>query len=199
MGDTNQLAYLRRHVPAVSGPVLEIGSKDHGSTQDYRSLYSGVEYVGVDMEDGKNVDRVADLTRGIGTLSENHFALVICCSVLEHVDRPWVMAENLTRLVRDGGQLYISVPWVWRFHAFPDDYFRFSWRGIMKLFPAFWWCNVFYSTNVDGEFIEVRTDTLDSDTLLRKEIETERGPRRYMPYLMVNMLGIKTGEEDAAT
>jgi len=42
----------------------------------------------------------------------------------------------------------MSVPWVWRYHAYPDDYFRFSWRGIETLFPEFSWSDKHYSTTV---------------------------------------------------
>src|SRR6185503_4820661 len=111
MGDRNQRLFLEKLMPRVDGPVIEIGSKDYGSTENFRELYRG-EYVGVDLEAGKGVDCVVDLTSGLGQLEENHFALAICCSVLEHTPTPWVMAGNLTRLLRPGGCLYISVPWV---------------------------------------------------------------------------------------
>lgn len=73
------------------------------------------------MEEGKRVDAVFDLTRGVGSLPKGYFALGICCSVLEHVERPWSFARNLSRLIRPGGMLFLSVPWVWHYHAYPDD------------------------------------------------------------------------------
>ncbi len=38
MGDINQLAYLEHWVPKVDGPVLEVGSKDYGSTASFRMV-----------------------------------------------------------------------------------------------------------------------------------------------------------------
>lgn len=105
MGDVNQLIYLQRHVPAVEGPVLEVGSKDYGSTSSFRGVYTTSEYVGVDMALGKGVDVVVDLVEGIGPLPAGHFELVIRCSVMEHVRRPWAFAENVARLVRPGGRI----------------------------------------------------------------------------------------------
>ncbi len=61
MGDKNQLMYLKRHVPTAHGPVLEVGSKDYGSTSSYRDVYASGEYIGTDMEHGKGVDVVVDL------------------------------------------------------------------------------------------------------------------------------------------
>ena len=191
MGDVNQLTYLKRVMPAVDGPVLEIGSKDYGSTSSFRDFYATPEYVGVDMEAGKNVDLVVDLTQGPGELPQGHFALGICCSVLEHVRRPWIFAEHLSSVIRPGGALYMSVPWVWRYHAYPDDYFRFSWRGVMELFPAFGWSAICYSTNVPGEFVDITPQNPGVDNNLAAHADTAAGKRKYLPYLMVNMLGRK--------
>ena len=197
MGDVNQKSYLQKFHPVEDGPILEIGSKDHGGridhagTTTFRTVYSANEYVGVDLEAGKGVDYTVDLVEGIGELPENHFALAICCSVMEHVARPWKMAENITRLVRPGGRLYISVPWVWRYHPYPDDYYRFSFRGIMQLFPEFDWAHIYYSTTARGEFLMVKESCLGIDHLMSPNRESPELKRKYLPYLMVNMLGTK--------
>jgi hypothetical protein len=189
MGDINQLTYLKRFMPSVPGPILEIGSKDYGSTSTFRNFYANDEYVGVDMEAGNNVDVVVDLTQDLGGLRANHFALAICCSVLEHVRKPWLFATRVTSLLRAGGALYLSVPWVWRYHAYPDDYYRFSWRGVMELFPDFEWSNICYSTNVPNEFIDIAPDEPGADNSMAAFADTPAGRRKYLPYLMVNMLG----------
>jgi len=191
MGDVNQLTYLKRFMPSVPGPILEIGSKDYGNTATFRDFYPDCEYIGIDMEPGKNVDLVVDLTKGTAGLQKDYFALGICCSVLEHVRRPWVFAEHLTTVVRAGGALYMSVPWVWRYHAYPDDYFRFSWRGVMELFPEFAWTKICYSTNVPNEFVDIVPDNTGVDNSMAAFAETPAGTRKYLPYLMVNMLGYK--------
>jgi SAM-dependent methyltransferase len=193
VGDVNQRLFLTRALPSTDGPVLEVGSRDYGSTEDWRAVYSGNEYVGADLSAGKNVDRVLDLAAGIGDLAEGHFALIICCSVLEHVRRPWEMAANLTRLLRVGGAAYIAVPWVWRYHPYPDDYFRFSWRGIAELFPGISWSHRALSTNVTGEFTEISGDGAGLDNAMAKFVDTPAGQRKYLPYIQVHMLGVKSG------
>jgi SAM-dependent methyltransferase len=192
MGDVNQRVYLQTQVPSVDGPVLEVGSKEYGSTSSFRTLYQGSEYVGLDMADGTGVDVVADLTQGIGPLREGHFALVICCSVLEHVTRPWVFAENLTRVVRPGGKLFMSVPWVWRYHPYPDDYFRFSHKGVMQLFDRFAWDKMYYTTTAENEFFAIDDSANGADNQMSLLGTSPTGKvRKHLPYLMVNMLGTK--------
>ena len=189
MGDINQEIYLKKFMPEVDGAVLEIGSKDYGNTSSFREFYNENEYIGVDLEAGKNVDCVCDLTEGIGELKEDYFSLGICCSVLEHVKQPWKMADNLTKLIKSNGSLFISVPWVWAYHPYPDDYFRFSWKGIIELFPDFEWKNICYSTNQPGELIEIKNGDEDNKLKIKKRFLTKK--RKYLPFLMVNMLGIK--------
>lgn len=183
MGDRNQLLFLKDRVPTAS-PVLEVGSKAYGAfTTDFRKTYPG-EYVGVDLAEGEGVDAVVDLSRTLGSLPESHFDLVICCSVLEHVDQPYAMADNLVRLLRPGGRIYISVPWTWRYHAYPDDYWRFSWRGIQTLFPeSVSWEQPMFSTTREGELFPA---VPDADNNLAVVIEG----RKFIPYLMLHMLGV---------
>lgn len=191
MGDINQSLYLDKFVTRIEGPVLEIGSKDYGNTTSFRKKFSENEYLGVDLEPGNGVDAIIDLTTGTGALPVDHFALGICCSVLEHTPRPWKMADHISALIRSSGVLYISVPWVWRYHMYPDDYFRFSWRGIIELFPAFQWDSVCLSTNVEGEIIPLTADNPGLDNSMAAMVPTPNGSRKYLPYFMVNMLGTK--------
>lgn len=140
MGDINQLIFIREHVEHFSGPFLEVGSKDYGTTQDLRSLFSaGNEYIGVDMESGPGVDIVLDLTGDFEhvhtKLGNRRFGTIFCLSVLEHCENPFKMAENLTKLLKPDGTICISAPFSWQIHGYPNDYWRFTPEGIKKLFP----------------------------------------------------------------
>lgn len=141
MGDINQQLFVERHAERVHGPILEVGSHDYGSTCDFRGMHPGVPYVGVDMNPGKGVDVVVDLSGDFADidarLSGQRFNTVICFSVLEHCAQPFRMAENITRLTAPGGWLIVGVPFSFQVHAYPNDYWRFTDDGIRVLFPAF--------------------------------------------------------------
>lgn len=188
MGDLNQYNALATAVPVVQGRVLEIGSKDYGSTTSFRSYYPNNDYVGLDMEAGASVDVVVDLRDGIGPLEPESFELVICCSVLEHTDKPWVLANNLTRLVQVGGWLYLSVPWAWRYHKYPDDFFRYSPRAVRHLFPAFQWERTFTSTTTPHEQFEI-TESAMRPTLNIYQRQADQGVRAFLPSTMNSLLG----------
>lgn len=162
MGDVNQRLFVQRHCDRLSGPYLEVGSKDYGSTQDLRSLVgAGEPYVGVDLEPGPGVDMVLDLAGDFALidarLGGRRFGTVFCLSVLEHCRQPFTMADNLTRLLAPAGAVCVSVPFAWKFHGYPSDYWRFTHEGVRLLFPhlAFDPAECVWATSRPGDFHEL--------------------------------------------
>ncbi len=143
MGDINQYQFVLRNKENLSGPFLEIGSRDYGSTQNLRSFFPGEEYIGLDMSQGEGVDVVADLAQPFSTVDEalgnRRFGTIFSLSVMEHCENPFLMAKNMERLLKPGGTLVLSVPFAWRFHGYPSDYWRFTREGVKKLFPGIAW------------------------------------------------------------
>lgn len=164
MGHMNHELFIRKHKAMFRGPFLEIGSKDYGSTINLRAIFPEQTYVGIDMADGKGVDQVLDLTRPFeeidATLAGRRFGTVFCLSVLEHCSQPFLMASNITRLLAPGGTLYVSVPYAWKFHGYPSDYWRFTHEGVKQLFPGlvFDMAIACTSTDVAGDFHAIDED-----------------------------------------
>lgn len=165
MAHPNEREYLRRYLaeakpefPAQRG--LEVGAKQYGHGIEYASLFPDFLLLGVDQAPGAGVDLVADLTDHPDPLKGEceTYGAVLCCSVLEHCRAPWLMAANLERLLLPGGLLYVSVPWIWRYHPYPKDYFRMSADGVRALFPAITWARVAYATQQKGEFFNEGTN-----------------------------------------
>lgn len=139
--------FEKRFVRPKNGFTLVTGSKLHGPHRDYRKDFT--DAIGIDIEPGPGVDMVQDLER---PLSVGPFSHVVCHSVLEHVGRPWLAADNLSDAMEPGATIYITVPWVWRFHSYPDDYWRISHSGLSKLFPAVDWGHYAYEYS-NGELV----------------------------------------------
>ena len=141
MGDINQYLWINMHRRLIQAPVLEVGSKFYSdeSFNDFRRLCSdlNLEYFGVDLNEGKNVDMVIDLAQD-GALVRNQlsrkFKTVICCSVMEHVKDIFTFSGNLSDLLEKGGTLFLSVPFTWENHGYPNDYWRFTPAAIEYLF-----------------------------------------------------------------
>ncbi len=159
MGDANQVLFIEKHAADLHGPYLEVGSKDYGSTADLRPLLGDSrQYTRVDIQPGPGVDLVLDLTapfEQIDTaLGGARFGTIFCLSVLEHCRQPFAMAENLTRLLAPGGRVCLSVPFAWKFHGYPSDYWRFTQEGVRLLFPrlVFDPAGCAAATSIEGDF-----------------------------------------------
>jgi ubiquinone/menaquinone biosynthesis C-methylase UbiE len=57
-------------------------------------------------------------------------------AVLEHVQRPWRVADEIHRVLRPGGRIFINVPSLNIIHD-THDYFRFTDKGLQILFSRF--------------------------------------------------------------
>ncbi len=211
MGNLNQLEWIRRNIHFSKAPVLEVGSRHYAAASDidYRSLFKGVEYLGVDMSPGKNVDRVLDFTSDYEVIRSalgQEFGTVVCCSVMEHVNNIFKFAQNLSRIVKPGGALFVSAPFAWRFHGYPNDFWRFTPAGLKYLFPDF---------DFPLEGSNICSNVANDDASLKEDpnpftVQTQTPPgtgglsaqRRSFKYLlapaMINLVGIKRAQAACA-
>lgn len=121
------------YVRPAAGMALVLGSKVFPGREDRRRLFPLA--TGLDMQPGDGVDVVHDLAQPFPAA----FAHIDCVSLLEHCPRPWVVAENIMAMMLPGSTIFLSVPFVHRWHGYPSDYFRFTAEGVQSLFPAIAW------------------------------------------------------------
>lgn len=65
------------------------------------------------------------------------FDIVISQAVLEHTEDPWEVVNEIYRILRNKGIVYVEVPFLQGFHPSPSDYYRFTIQGLEKLFSRF--------------------------------------------------------------
>jgi SAM-dependent methyltransferase len=121
-----------------SGPVVEIGSlylQGYEKISDLRRYFKGEEYIGCDMRQGLGVDRIEDAQAL--SFADNSIGTVILLDVLEHLPYPQKAIEEAHRVLCDNGILVLSVPFSYRLHGFPSDYWRFTANGIHILLSGF--------------------------------------------------------------
>lgn len=194
MGSVNQLEIIRRQIGDFSAPHLEVGSKAYDDVDRVRMIFANEkDFVGIDMLEGENVDFVIDLTRPFAEVDDilqgKRFRSIYCLSVLEHCDNPFLMAENLSRLLADDGVLYVSVPHAWKFHGYPSDYWRFTHEGIKKLFPdlSFAENESWVSTDVEND-IQLLADSDLGRVRIKGSYYRKQG--RYLTAFFVGFLAL---------
>jgi len=67
----------------------------------------------------------------------NVFDLIICEHLLEHARKPWFAIEDIYRVLRHGGFVYVEVPFMTPYHGRPKHYFNMSREGVEVLCEKF--------------------------------------------------------------
>ncbi len=104
----------------LQGRVLDIGC---GDMVDQIEFIPGNEYIGVDIERTKYTSILGDIHK-LPFKSES-FDSCICNAVLEHVREPRTALSECNRVLKSGGVMWISVPFLQHIHA-NHDYRRFT-------------------------------------------------------------------------
>ena len=111
------------------GRVLDVGC----GSQPYRDLFEGrcKKYFGCDYYvTGTDAARAAGDALPYG---DDEFETVVLFQVLEHVPRPWKVVEECARVLKPGGFLLASVPFLFPHHPSPNDFYRYTHEGLASL------------------------------------------------------------------
>jgi len=111
--------------------VLEIGSCDINGS--HKHLFTNCKYIGMDIEDGPNVDIVVKDPYHWNEIETSSIDIVICASVIEHAKYPWLTFREIQRVLKCNGCFCIVAPAVWEEHKYPVDCYRFYPDGMRAL------------------------------------------------------------------
>jgi Methyltransferase domain len=116
--------------------LLEIGSRAR-SGNEYKTLIDeSVQYTGLDIVAGLNVDIVGDAHELSSHVKKNSVDAIFTISTFEHLAMPWKAAIEMNRVLRTGGIAFVQSHQSWAVHEAPWDYWRFSSFAWDSLFNA---------------------------------------------------------------
>ena len=128
--------FIASYLNQSEGPplrVLDFGSRDVNGT--YRTLFTGIncEYIGLDMEDGDNVDLVPDDLYHWHELKDSSFDVIVSGQALEHCEYFWLIFKEFKRILKPHGLLCVIAPSSGPEHKHPYDCWRFFSDGFKSL------------------------------------------------------------------
>lgn len=124
-----------RYVPLLpaGSHVLDLG----GNKTHKRGMFNIEDYklrvVYLNLSTSKHPDVQADCRQL--PFADFSFNAVICAEVLEHVSEPTGVLREISRILRPGGTLLATVPFLYPVHADPHDFGRYTdhyWTGVLK-------------------------------------------------------------------
>jgi len=115
--------------------ILEVGSRVVTGS-NFRNLFAEAEYTGFDFYAGENVDIVGDAHKLSSYFEKNEkFDIVFSSAVFEHFAMPWIVAMEMTKLIKLGGYVFVATHFSFSSHERPWHFFQFSDMALKVLFP----------------------------------------------------------------
>ena len=122
------LKQINSLVPENAGIVIDVGGGD-GSR--YKSLFLFDEYKSIDIDAASKPDIIADAYQL--PITSNSVDTVLCSQVLEHVIDPDKVLAEIFRILKPQGICILTVPFFNEIHSEPNDYWRWTSYGIVKI------------------------------------------------------------------
>jgi SAM-dependent methyltransferase len=104
--------------------VLDIGGIRNNKRGEFNiaDYNLDVEYVNIDP--GDEPDYLCDLTKI--PVPDNQYDIAILAEVLEHVNTPYEALVEAFRVLKPGGKLIITTPFMYHVHGDPQDFARYT-------------------------------------------------------------------------
>jgi len=118
--------------------VLEVGTLQAVPGRSTHSMakfpqLAKEDYVRLDIIGGPDVDVVGDL-HSLPEGWTNKFDCFIAHAVFEHLERPWIAAREVARVLAPGGVFFVKTHQCFPIHGYPSDFFRFSDAALRLIF-----------------------------------------------------------------
>lgn len=110
--------------------VLNVGAG--GEAYKFLKHLRGAKIIQIDIDPDRKPDVVVDVCN-LQNFEENSFDAIFMIEVLEHVKEPQQAINQLYRVLKPGGTLILSVPFVIPIHDEPYDFFRYTKYGLEYL------------------------------------------------------------------
>jgi SAM-dependent methyltransferase len=158
--------------------VLEVGTKrsiPDRPTHHRSWCHQTANFIMSDFEDGLDVDVVCDIHSLTDAFSLDSIDFVICCSIFEHVQRPWIAAREIARVLKPGGMVFVQTHQTFPIHGYPSDYWRYTTEALRTIF----------------EDAELETVDTAYDFPAQIVSEDDRDARRHPAFLNATILARK--------
>lgn len=181
--------HISELAPMIQGKILDVGC----GSKPYRSLFPDSIYIGMEISrKNKNADCYYDGQHF--PFSNEEIDSILASQVLEHVFNPDEFLSEINRVLKIGGMLLLTVPFVWDEHEQPYDYARYSSFGLQHLLKTHGFEIIEHRKSIN----DVRIIFQMMNAYLYKKTKTKRPRINFLVTLMLmapmNIIGEVLGK-----
>jgi len=125
----------------IKGTAFDLGAGGLPSYWRFLQLVAAARVITLDMISNKRPNIVASLETPL-PLAAAQAETVLLLNVLEHIFNHRQLLAEIRRLLKNGGQLYLWVPFLVAIHGDPFDYYRYSDVTLARLLREAGFANV---------------------------------------------------------
>jgi SAM-dependent methyltransferase len=108
--------------------VLDVGA----GRGDFKPIFTRQAYLGLDIYPYPEIDLAVDLIKEC-PFKDGSFDLVVLANVIEHVYDYRALMERVAKLLKPGGRVLVTVPFLLKVHQEPVDYHRYTRYALAQL------------------------------------------------------------------
>ncbi len=133
LGDRIAAFYDRNLRHYAAGRLIDLGCGRVPLYATYREFVAEVICVDWGNTPHKNshLDYECDLTQAL-PFTDGEFDTIILSDVLEHIPEPEALWQEMSRILSAGGTLLLNVPFFYRLHEEPYDFYRYTEHALRR-------------------------------------------------------------------
>ena len=129
------LRYVSSKYAMVPGKLLDIAPQIHVGAANFFNKDIDIQTFDIDKDSGCTY--IGDICTFNSCIKQESFDYIVFTEVLEHTLNPFKAIEEIERILKSGGYLFLSVPFNFRIHGPLPDCWRFTEHGLRALLSCF--------------------------------------------------------------
>ena len=122
---------ISKYIKNIGGVVIDLGGGKNPSYERFWSI-KPEKLIRVDISEKAEPDIIADLNKNL-PFSNNFADAIFLFSIIYILKDPGKTLREINRILKPGGKLFITSPFIFNEAREPNDYWRFTGEGLEKL------------------------------------------------------------------
>lgn len=122
---------ISKHIKNISGVILDLGGGKNPSYERFWQIKPD-KFIRVDINEKAKPDVIVDLNESL-PFSDNFADAIFLFSVIYILEDPGKTLREIYRILKPGGKLFMTSPFIFNEAREPSDYWRFTGEALEKL------------------------------------------------------------------